>query len=94
MKFNVNDTVRVRLTDYGRRCLAENYHRLSVSFGAPIHAPNPKPDADGWTEWQLWELMQEFGSHMSMGSPVPFETTIELVTPNTQVKPTREAGSA
>lgn len=93
MKFNVNDKVRVRLTDYGRQCLADNYHRLSVSARVPISAPNPTPDDEGWTEWQLWTLMQEFGPHMRMGSAVPFETTVELVPPNAALSGSGSADS-
>lgn len=73
LKININDKVRVRLTEYGRQCLAENYAKLSMDSGAPLSMPNKKPDADGWTEWQLWHLMQEFGQHIAMGLPVPFE---------------------
>jgi len=79
LKININDKVRVRLTEYGKQCLAENYAKLSMA------SPNLKPDADGWTEWQLWHLMQEFGQHIAMGLPVPFEANEMLIPqPNTR----------
>ena len=81
MNFNLNEKVRVKLTDHGRTCLERNH----VEFWAGTrrtalyaYAP-PKEDADGWSEWQLWNLMHELGPHTSMGSPVPCETTIQLV---------------
>ena len=39
----------------------------------------PKEDADGWSEWQLWVLMQEFGSAISMEMRPPFETNIQIL---------------
>lgn len=68
MKFNVNinDNVYVRLTARGRSILLENAQ------------PVPVPDADGYTRWQLWDLMQTFGKYLFNGSIVPFETDIAL----------------
>lgn len=95
LKININEKVRVRLTEYGKQCLAENYAKLSMASGAPLSMPNPKLDADGWTEWQLWRLMQEFGQHIAMGLPVPFEANEMLIPqPNTGDKPPAESRSA
>jgi hypothetical protein len=75
MRFNINDRVRVKLTDLGRKIHRENWE--------PIVAPrayHPRDeDKDGWSEWQMWELMNMFGPHLANGSPVPFETEIEIV---------------
>lgn len=66
MKFNINDTVRVRLTDYGRAALRGEFKP-------------PKQDEDGWSDWQLWALMQAFGDRVNVGFPLCFETEIEIV---------------
>ena len=67
--FNVNHNVRVRLTDYGRKILAND----------PM-GPYPYTEVDGWSTFQLWRLMELFGQYMFMGSPpVPFETEIMIV---------------
>jgi len=63
----VNSTVRVKLTDHGR---AVNARDLYIS---------PKEDAEGRSEWALWQLMQVFGPHMSLGSSPCFEADIEVV---------------
>lgn len=76
--FNVNDYVWVRLTDVGRRILHHNHARLFS--GARSSAPPPyvpPEEIDGWSKWQLWSLMHEFGAHLH-GCDVPFETTIEI----------------
>ena len=85
MRFNVNDHVKVKLTDVGRRAIVKNHERL---FGARANQyPMRKvdEDADGWSRWQLWDLMQEFGPHIVSGCHPPFETTIEI-----EVKETAE----
>ena len=68
MKFNVNEYVKVKLTDRGKKILSAEgldfYH---------------KPDKDGWSSWQLWHLMETFGKHISMSSFPPFETEIEIL---------------
>lgn len=75
MKFNVNNTVRVRLNDYGRECHRRNFEAMrlpSLTYRPPVE------DENGWSTWQLWVLMSEFGPHIIMSRP-PFETEIELV---------------
>jgi hypothetical protein len=64
--FNVNDYAYVKLTPVGQRILSSK----SVSF---------TKDGEGWSKWQLWELMSIFGGHLRNGCDVPFETTIRLV---------------
>ena len=78
MNFNINDKVRVKLTDHGRTCLERNHVEFWAGTALYAYSP-PKEDADGWSEWQLWNLMHELGPHTSMGSPVPFDTTIQLM---------------
>jgi hypothetical protein len=79
MDFNINGKVRVKLTDHGRKLLASNHAEFWAGVGRePYPYTPPKEDADGWSEWQLWCLMQELGRHIRMGSEAPFETTIQL----------------
>lgn len=65
MLFNVNDKVLVKLNDYGRSCLIGDGRTL------------PKEDKNGWSEWQLWCLMEELGPHLMMGQS-PFESDIKI----------------
>lgn len=74
MKFNINDNVRVKLTRHGRDILKSNH--------GDFHIPK-KEDADGWSSWQLWILVQEFGDPCRATEAnnweLPFETDIEIV---------------
>ncbi len=83
MKFNVNDKVRVKLTDHGRKVLREAHAVFWADYpnAAPREYTPQKEDAEGWSEWQLHALMDAFGSRM-LGGPLLFETTIELVLPD------------
>jgi hypothetical protein len=80
MKFNINEDVRVRLTDYGRTVHRQNHDNLFAQLPARARiAYKPLIEDDyGWSRWQLWVLMSEFGPHMSIGSENCFDTTIEL----------------
>jgi hypothetical protein len=73
--FNINSTVRVKLTDKGR-----HVHRIKYSRLGHEYVP-PKEDPEGWSEWQLWVLMHDFGDSMSLGfNNLPFETSIQFIT--------------
>jgi hypothetical protein len=68
MKFNINDKVRIKVTGYGCEILE---HKDLAWL--------EKPDEDGWSEWQLWVVMETFGPYIHLGREVPFETTIEIL---------------
>lgn len=76
IRFNVNHKVRVKLNAWGRDIYMEHFDRYGVETGPPSEA------ADGWSEFQLWCLMEIFGPHMTIGMKVPFETEIELLSEN------------
>lgn len=73
-EFNVNDKVRIKLLPRGVE-MFDQYHRGLGLDPAPYWKMHP-PDADGWREFQAWEMMHLFGGAMMMGPPPPFETTI------------------
>ncbi len=73
--FNMNDYVRVKLTDKGR----EIHKKTWTSLVPRMKYNPPKEDKDGWSEWQLWVLMQEFGAHIAMGIESPLESNIEII---------------
>ena len=76
MKINLNDSVRVRLTEHGRRLHREHWNE---KVGDAYPYQQPQEDEDGWSTWQLWELMATFGEHLCMCCKLPFKTQIETV---------------
>lgn len=75
LAFNINDEVAVRLTAHGREVHRRNYLNLELS---PSEYRPPIEDAEGWSHWQLWDLMQEFGPHIYMGGKNCFATDIRV----------------
>lgn len=80
IEFNINDYVSVRLTRHGRQCLERSYALLNADKAAKArHLPDftlPKEDAEGWSKWQMHDLMAQLGPHICAN--IPFETTIRL----------------
>ncbi|MGE9312859.1 hypothetical protein ACLOAU_14520 [Niabella sp. CJ426] len=81
LPININDTVLVKLTDLGYKKLTERHNELAIM--APtlgIKTPEDyKAKADkGYTRFQIWELMETFGSLIGICQPNYFETTILL----------------
>ena len=80
IKFNINQTVKVKLTETGIRELEEQRQELKSRL------PNPdsmrdyvhEPDEDGYTSFQMWQLIQELGPLCQLGCEPPFETEILL----------------
>lgn len=80
MTINLNDFVKVKLTDHGKdifyHSLDEVNDMIRRNGGKPLEPHMPKVDAEGYTSFQLWELMQLYGPHIGMGLPQPFELDI------------------
>lgn len=80
LRFNINEYVRVKLTPRGRAIHRAQHDDLSARFpSAKFTYSAPVEDADGWSQWQAWTLMETFGQHVGMGFELPFETTIEIL---------------
>lgn len=79
---NLNQMVRVRLTDAGVRILHQQRNMLNQEIvkcgGKPLNAPLYVV-TDGWAQFQLWSLMARFGPYMYNGNPEPpFEMEIQV----------------
>lgn len=77
MPFNANHHVRVKLTDYGRQVYREI---MAKRWGARSaeHLATPAEDADGWSQWQLWDLMNTYGPFVGHGLRNVFDMNIEI----------------
>ena len=80
MEFNINHYVKVKLTERGRKILKEQHEEFvraspGISENMKIYKPQ-KEDDEGWSTWQMWDLMSTLGQHWYMGSIPPFETVI------------------
>lgn len=79
--FNINESVKVKLTDHGRKILADQNNEFAVLYpkAFPVKTPDDfKADEDenGYTTFQLWSLMERFGKHIGACKPNCFDTNI------------------
>lgn len=77
---NFNDIVLVKITEHGERDWYDYYNSFLGEH--PEHIPAIKRDDEGYTEMQLHEVAQVFGSKMYMGNTEnPVEMTFKFVDP-------------
>lgn len=79
MEFNINGKIKIRLTEAGKAFLLQRHYHLFRDY-SPDKKPKfelPKEDKNGYSEWQMWDLIGTFGRFMEVPtmSP-PFEPTI------------------
>lgn len=75
-RVNINDYVKVKLTDHGVNILKKQHKELYERYG--IGTPNYDPVVDelGYTSFQMHDLMERFGAYMKICNPLVFETEI------------------
>jgi len=82
--FNINDNVRVRLTDHGRDVHRRQFdlmrQHIKETMRDEWQYAAPKEDADGWSTWQLWSLLNTFGPHVWIMGEMCFATQIQFET--------------
>jgi hypothetical protein len=81
VEFNLNHNVQVKLTETGLNELECQHNELwNSGVFNKVHKEfiPPATDKDGWTHFQLWVLMENFGDIIHNGCNVPFETTIRI----------------
>jgi hypothetical protein len=69
MLLHLNDTVQVKLTDRGRSILKQKASQELMKV----------EDADGWSSWVLWDLMNTFGNFLTPGQEEPFHSRIKFL---------------
>ncbi len=82
IKFNANYNVKIKLTEYGIPILKEYLNENSLFIPKEYREAYKltiKPDANGYYEIQLHELMRIFGNHM-IPNKEPFEMNMLIVT--------------
>lgn len=81
-KFNVNQQVKVKITEFGHSILAARRDDLNAGLikrgYPPYPSYEPREDADGYTSMQLHDVMNTFGPYLSNGRKVPFQMDILL----------------
>lgn len=79
ISININETVKVKLNDHGRKILRSNHDQFVKDCPSYTHKyQEPKTDDDGYSRFQIHELMNAFGNHMVNGCKMPFHCEIVI----------------
>lgn len=76
--FNINNTVKVKLTEEGKKLLEKDHNEFWSSHGKLDQFPY-KPheeDENGYVKFQLWSLMYQLGKYCGVGCEPPFDAMI------------------
>lgn len=73
---NLNDYVRVKLTEAGVQKLREIHEQLETVAPGIGSFKAPDADAEGRSRFQLWVLMSHLGSSLSLGCDQPMATDL------------------
>lgn len=90
---NLNEYVKVKLTDHGINILKKERNELNKRMAergfTGFGEYEPKTDENGYTSFQMWDLMQRLGPYVSIGNRMPFEPEIII----TKAEPIGEVNS-
>ena len=79
---NFNDYCWVRLTDEGRAIHRGLFDELIAAHPNVTLKYEPPTETNGWSRFQLWELMHDFGKYCYNGQmKLPFSTEILFAEP-------------
>ena len=92
MRLNLNNDIKVKLTEHGKDIYYHQYDRFNTALGREVCKPSyPKVDEDGYTTFQLWCFMELYGVHMGMTLPNVIEP-LDLVFDAPTIEPERKVG--
>ena len=93
MRLNLNDNIKVKLTEHGKDIYYHQYDRTNAFLGRELCKPSyPKIDEDGYTTFQLWHFMELYGVHMGMTLPNVIKP-LEIVFNEPTIEPERKIGT-
>ena len=79
IRINLNEPIKVKLTDWGKEIYYHQYDRTNQIARREICKPRfPKEDENGYTEFQLWCFMELYGEYIGMTLPNVIEP-LEIV---------------
>lgn len=78
---NLNDMVKVKLTDLGKDIYYHQYDNLNQQAGREICKPKfPDVDEEGYTSFQLWDFIRLYGGYIGMARPNVIEP-LDIICP-------------
>jgi hypothetical protein len=68
IEYNLNKTVYARLNNIGRDIYKNYIQSLNSNLSTELEV-----DENGFTKFQLWDLIHIFGEYINLGLPTPFD---------------------
>ncbi len=81
-KFNINNYVKVKLTDYGLQVYCEQFNKPLLGFPTlrehlkTLDSVKMEADSEGHHSFQMWHFMELFGSSVGIAKDKVFELDI------------------
>jgi len=70
IRINLNEPVKVKLTDWGKEIYYHRYDKINQTAGKEICKPKfPKEDENGYTKFQLWYFIELYGKYIGATLP-------------------------
>ena len=70
MTINLNDRIKVKLTEFGKAIYINQIKELNDRFGRQIIKEcEPEVDAGGYSHFQMWDFIHTYGQHIQAGYP-------------------------
>lgn len=64
---NLNDLVKVKLTDWGKEIYYHKNDKVNKTFGRRVIKPSfPRVDSEGYAKFQLWDFINIYGNYMGI----------------------------
>jgi hypothetical protein len=77
--FNLNGTIKVKLLPRAFDIIDARHKVLFGKHAEKFEVIMPKVDEEGWSEFQLWDFCNIFGSELHNGACLVCETNIKIV---------------
>ncbi len=79
-KFNINNTIKVKLKDEGYQIMADEHNRFIPVIKnwqyRDLNYYKEAADSDGYTTFQAWCFIELFGQYTGIGFNTPYHPTI------------------
>jgi hypothetical protein len=83
---NFNSYVKVKVTPYGEGILKARHDDLNLKIAKRgsegLGEYKLKKDDEGYSRFQIWDLMDKFGNYMAPGYEPPFESEMIFLNAN------------
>lgn len=79
MTYDLNQNVEITLTKLGQQIIIAEREKLKLIWPKNDWSIHKNWNEQNKVKWQLWEVFELFGEHISLGGSLPFETEITLL---------------